>query len=183
MLDCQVAILENAIARYVATGEVPGPLGARHPSIVPFEAYRTGDGHIIIAAGNNGLFAKLAEALGRPELASDPRYVDNSDRAHHVNELKVDIEAALAGETAAVWLARLEAAGVPCGPINNVAQVLSDPQILARNMVVTVHDDEAGTLSMAGNPIKLSAHDDPAVRGSVPRLDEHRDKLMSEFKK
>jgi len=183
MLDCQVAILENAIARYVATGEVPGPLGARHPSIVPFEAYRTGDGHVIIAAGNDGLYAKLAQALGRPELATDPRYLTNGDRARHVDELKADIEAELVNQPTAVWLARLETAGVPSGPINNVAQVLADPQVLARNMVVTLHDDETGTLAMAGNPIKLSAFEDPSDRGAIPRLDEHRDEIIKEFRK
>ncbi len=183
MLDCQVAILENAIARYVATGEVPGPLGARHPSIVPFEAYQTGDGHIIIAAGNNSLFGKLAEALERPDLASDPRYLTNADRAQHVDDLKADMEASLTTRPTAAWLEILETAGVPSGPINDVAQILADPQILARNMVVSVADPEAGEIAMAGNPIKLSAYDDPDHRGPVPRLDEHRSRLLDELKK
>ena len=183
MLDCQVAILENAIARYVATGDIPGPLGARHPSIVPFEAYATGDGHIIIAAGNNALFAKLAEALHRPELVSDPRYLTNKDRARHVDDLKTEIETALATRPTTHWLEVLEGAGVPCGPINDVAQVLADPQVLARNMVVTVDDQEAGRLAMAGNPIKLSAYADPGTRGPIPRLDEHRSQLLDELKK
>ena len=183
MLDCQVAILENAIARYVATGDTPKPLGARHPSIVPFEAYATADGHLIIAAGNDSLFAKLAEALGKPEWADDPRYLTNSDRAHHVAALKIEVEAALADHMTGHWLKVLEAAGVPCGPINNVAEVLADPQVLARNMVVSVEDAETGKLSMAGNPIKLSAYDDPSVRGAIPRLDEHRESLLRDLKK
>ena len=182
MLDCQVAILENAIARYFATGEIPRPLGARHPSIVPFEAYATADGHVVVAAGNNQLFARLAEGLGRPDMAKDPRYLDNEARSRNVENLKRDMEAMLSGETTAHWLALLGAAGVPCAPINDVAQVLSDPQVLARNMVVSSEDPEAGPISMAGNPIKLSAFADPSERGAVPRLDEHRVKILQELK-
>ena len=183
MLDCQVAILENAIARFTATGDIPGPLGARHPSIVPFEAFATADGHLIIAAGNDGLFATLAKALGKPEWADDARFRTNSDRAAHVDALKREVEAVLSDEPTSHWLSLLEDAGVPCGPINNVADVLADAQVKARNMVVHTEDAEAGKLTMAGNPIKLSAYDDPGVRGTIPRLDEHRDALLRDFKK
>ena len=96
MLDCQIAILENAIARYFATGAVPGPMGARHPSITPFEAYATADGHIIVAAGNDGLFARLATALGNPDLGRDPRFASNEARTANVLDLKAEVEAILA---------------------------------------------------------------------------------------
>ena len=181
MLDCQVAILENAIARYVAGGEVPGPLGARHPSITPFAAFEAKDGTIIIAAGNDALFAKLANALGRAELTRDPRFLTNSQRTAHHGELKSEIERALATRTVASWLTVLAEAGVPCGPINNVAQALADPQIAARNMVVSMDDPRAGRLRMAGNPIKLSAYADPPTRAPAPALDADRERLLKEF--
>ncbi|MBI4969098.1 MAG: CoA transferase [Rhodospirillales bacterium] len=181
MLDCQVAILENAIARYFATGEIPGPLGARHPTITPFEAFAAKDGHLVVAAGNDGLFQKLCDTLGRPDLAANPLFTSNDLRTRHHGALKEEIEQALAGSTVADWLARLEAAGVPCGPINNVGQILSDPQIKARNMVVHTEDKDVGRLNMAGNPIKLSGFADPLTRGAVPDLDADRARILKEF--
>ncbi|MBW2275695.1 MAG: CoA transferase [Deltaproteobacteria bacterium] len=176
MLDSQVAILENAIARYQATGEVPGPIGARHPSITPFGAYRTRDGHIVIAAGNDALFEKLCALLGRPDLARHEDYVSNELRTRNEASLKQELEAGLTEHDGAEWLARLEQAGIPCSPINDIAQVLADPQVRARNMVVTSTDPEAGPLEMAGNPIKLSAFPDPPTRPPSPNLPPHRPK-------
>ena len=181
MLDSQVAMLENAIARFAATGEVPGPLGSRHPSIAPFEAYTTRDGHLVIAAGTDALFARVCEVLGLPELARDERFAHNPERAANADALKAELEAALTGGDSAAWLERLEAAGVPCGPINDVARVLGDPQVLARNMVLRVTDPVAGELPMAGNPIKLAGFDDPATRPPAPPLDEARERLRREL--
>ena len=181
MLDCQIAILENAIARYYATGEAPGPLGARHPSITPFEAFETSDGHIIVAAGNDGLFAKLADLIGQAGLATDPRFETNDLRCDNQQALKSLLEAAFRKDTTAGWLARLEAAGVPAGPLNNVEQALGDPQVVHRNMVVRVDDPQTGTLNMAGNPIKIAGVDDPDTRGPVPDLDGHRQALLEEL--
>ena len=181
MLDCQIAILENAIARYFATGQVPGPIGARHPSITPFEAYRAGDGHIIVAAGNDGLFARLCNAIAAPQLLSDPRFASNDLRTQNHDALKVEMEKAFAADTVVRWLEKLDAAGVPCGPLNNVAQALSDPQVQARNMVVSAPDPVVGELRMAGNPIKLSAFADPATRGRAPDLDADRAAILSEL--
>lgn len=181
MLDCQVAILENAIARHLATGEVPGPLGARHPSIAPFEAYATADDPMVVAAGNDTLFRALGAALGHPTLAADPRFVGNRARVEHVDELKIEIEAVLTTRPRAHWLAVLEAAGVPCGPINDVAQVLADPQIQARNMLIEAQDARVGTVRMPGNPIKLSAVPDALQRSPAPGLDEHRRAILAEF--
>ncbi|MEE9279821.1 MAG: CoA transferase [Myxococcota bacterium] len=181
MLDSQVAILENAIARYTATGSVPGPLGTRHPSITPFAAFAAKDGHVIIAAGNDALFRALCECVERPRLIEDPRFATNELRTQHEPALRGELEDALASRSVAAWLERLQTAGVPCGPINDVAQVLADPQVRARNMVVRVEDPEAGTLQMAGNPIKLSAYPDPDTRGPVPDLDGDRGQLLREF--
>jgi len=181
MLDCQLAILENAIARYFTTGETPGPSGARHPAIAPFECYRSGDGHIILAAGNETLFRRLCAALGVPELADDPRFRTNPERMSHVEALKAALESVLARGTTAQWLEKLEAAGVPCGPLNSVDMAVSQPQAQARNMVVSLDDPRAGPLRIAGNPIKLSAYPDPATRGPVPELGEHRARIEREL--
>ncbi len=170
MLDCQVAILENAVARYGATGEAPGPLGARHPSITPFDVFEAADGPLVIAAGNDALFARLCGALGREGLASDERFADNRRRTENADALAAEIEGALAGGPAAEWLERLGAAGVPCGPINDVAAVVDDPGVRARNMIVSVELPDGTTVEMAGNPVKLSAHGDPAVRAAAPGL-------------
>ncbi len=181
MLDCQVAILENAIARYFAAGEIPGPMGARHPSITPFEAFATRDGHIVIAAGNDGLFKKLAGVLGKPGLAEDERFLTNPKRTQNHVALKMEIEAILAHDDAAGWLAKIDGAGVPCSPLNNVAQAVSNPQIAARNMIVSATDAEGHQLKMAGNPIKLSGFPDPATRAFAPTLDGNRAAILKEL--
>ena len=181
MLDCQLAILENAIVRYFTTGQIPGPLGARHPSITPFEAYAARDGHVIIAAGNDKLFHLALEVLGLPELADDPRFHDGPERNRNADALKQVFEAALGRQDVAYWLDELHARGVPSGPINNVAQILADPQIKSRNMVVTALDRVAGELHMAGNPIKMSAFTDPATRGAPPELDGNREDIIREL--
>ncbi len=181
MLDCQVAILENAIARYQATGEVPGPLGSRHPSITPFGAFATRDGFIVIAAGNDTLFGELCRCLGRPELVQRAEFSNNPARTAHEALLREEIEAALARRDGADWLAELERAGIPCGPINDVAAVLSDPQVQARNMVVRVEDATGEGLELAGNPIKLSAFPDPETRPAIPALDGARQALLAEL--
>lgn len=181
MLDCQLAILENAIVRYFTTGQIPGPLGARHPSITPFEAYAARDGYVIIAAGNDKLFHLALEVLGLPELADDPRFHSGPERNKNADALKQVFEAALGRRNVAYWLDELHARGVPSGPINNVAQILADPQIKSRNMVVTALDKVAGELHMAGNPIKMSAFADPSARGAPPELDGNREDILREL--
>ncbi len=181
MLDSQVAILENAIARYVATGDVPGPLGSRHPSIAPFAAFATADKHIAIAAGNDDIFARVARVIGREDMISDPRFATNPLRVQHVEELAAEMETALLRRPAKEWLALLEAEGVPSAPLNNVAEVLADPQVIARNMIVTAMDPEIGPWRMQGNPIKLSAYDDPATREPAPDLDADRAAILKEL--
>jgi CoA:oxalate CoA-transferase len=181
LFDCQLALLENAIMRYTVTGEIPGPMGARHPSITPFEAFATKNGHLIIAAGNDGLYVKLAEALGRPDLARDPRYQTNRLRNENQEALRAEIEGVLQREGTEHWIAVLEAAGVPCGPVNNVAQALAHPQVEARNMLISVEDREAGTLRLAGNPMKLAGFADPPTRPPAPDLDADRDEILHEL--
>lgn len=180
MLDCQVAILENAIARYASTGEVAGPLGARHPSITPFSAFKASDGHLVVAAGNDGLFKKLCDVLGLPKLPADARFKTNAARTGNWEALFAELGKAFATRTISDWLAALDAAGVPCGPINTVDKVLADAHVRSRNMVVTATDPEIGPLIMAGNPIKLSSFDDLDVRRPAPKLDGDRPHILAE---
>jgi CoA:oxalate CoA-transferase len=176
MHDGQLAILESAVMRYAATGEVPRPIGNRHPSITPFEAYTTANRPLVLAAGNDQLFGRLCEALGRPELASDPRFTTNPLRTHHADELKTALEDVLRTAPAEHWLSVLEPAGVPCSLIQNVAEAVAHPQTQARNMIV-----RAGGLGMAGNPIKFSAFADPPTRRPAPELDADGERIRREL--
>ncbi len=180
MFDCQLALLENAIMRYTVEGEVPGPLGARHPTITPFQAFRTSDGAIIIAAGNDSLFIKMCEALGREDLAADPNYKTNALRLKHHKKLEHEIESVLKHSSTEHWIKVVSKAGVPCGPINNVAQAIAHPQVAARNMLVSVPDGSGGTLKLAGNPLKMSAFDDPPARRPAPDLDADRASILAD---
>lgn len=178
MLDAQVAILENAIARYATTGSAPGPLGARHPSITPFDAFAGADGYLVIAAGNDLLFRRLCAVLERPDLADNPLFGSNDLRTQHQAALKDEFEAALRLRSVEHWLRALEDAGIPSGPINTVDRVVSDPQVVARNMVVSTEDPVAGVLALAGNPLKFSAFSDPTTRPPAPELDGDRTKIL-----
>ena len=181
MFDCQLALLENAIMRYFVTGTAPGPLGARHPSITPFEAFETQDGYLIIAAGNDGLFHKMADALGKESWKTDDRFLTNDLRAQHQAYLKLEIEAILGTNTTAHWGGILDEAGVPNGPINDVGQAAEHPQAAARNMIVDVDDPVTGAMKVVGNPIKLTAFDDPTTRVPSPNLDQDRERILKEL--
>jgi CoA:oxalate CoA-transferase len=181
MFDCQLALLENAIMRFTTTGEIPGPMGARHPSITPFEAFPTADGHIIIAAGNDGLWVKLCAALGRAELATDARFKTNDLRNSNNGKLRDELDPILATRKTAAWVEILGKAGIPCGPINNIAQALQHPQVPARNMLVETTDAAGKTMRLAGNPMKLSAFADPTTRAPAPDLDGDRAAILREL--
>ena len=179
MLDSVVSVLENSVARYQATGVEPGPLGSRHPSITPFETFRTADGQIVIAAGNDRLFERLCEVLDLPELASDPRFAANAARTDHRDALKAALEAALARSGTAEWTAALEAAGVPVSPVAGIADVFADPQVAARTMLV----EAAGTdgFRVTGSPIKMAGVAVPLHKPGAPALGEHRDAILREL--
>jgi CoA:oxalate CoA-transferase len=181
MFDCQLALLENAIMRYTTTGQIPGPIGARHPSITPFEAFPTGDGHVIIAAGNDALYVKLCEALGCPELAADPLYKTNDLRNRNGDALRRALDPILRGKTTAEWIALLEKSGIPAAPINNVKEALAHPQVAARHMLIEMEDPSVGTVRLAGNPMKLSAFPDQTTRAPAPELDGDRAAILREL--
>ena len=181
MLDCQVALLENAVMRYHVNGTAPGPLGARHPSITPFEAYQTNDGYIIVSAGNDALFVKLCESLEKLEWVNDARYTTNDLRNQNVEALKNEMEAVLMSNTTAHWVDRLGAFGIPASPINDIGQAATHPQTIARNMIVSIDDPITGPMKVSGNPVKISGFDDPETRTPAPNLDEHRDQILEEI--
>ncbi len=179
MFDCQLAILENAIARLQVTGEDPGPLGSRHPSITPFQALATADGPIVVAAGNDALFERLAEALGLAGLAADPRFATNAARTANQPALQALLEARLATAPAAHWLALLGAAGVPAGPVNRISEALAMAQVAARTMLVETALPGGQSLRVAGNPVKLSGVPDPPTRPGAPALDRDRARILA----
>lgn len=181
MLDGQVALLENAIARYVTTGAVPGPIGSRHPSITPFGVFKAKDGSLVLAAGNDALFARLCELIGVAELAGDARFATNERRCANEAELRQALEAALANDVVDSWLARAAAAGIPCAPVQNVAQVLDHPQVRARNMVLPFADPALAGLLVAGNPVKISTLPEAATAESPPALGQHREAILKEL--
>ncbi len=181
MLDCQIAILENAIARYLSKNEIPKPMGSRHPSIAPFEAFKTKDSYIIIAAGNDKLFENLCNALDLKDLIMDEKYKSNSLRSENMNQLKKILEQKLINKTTNEWVKNLESLKIPCGPIFNIKEAVENPQVEARNMIVKAYHKVIGDFKLAGNPIKMSTYKDEKTRGDIPDLDEHREKIIKEF--
>ena len=181
MLDCQIAILENAIARYLSKNEIPEPMGSRHPSIAPFEAFKTKDSFLIIAAGNDKLFKSLCEVLEIPNIATDEMYKTNSLRSQNIDKLKLIIEDKLQHKNTDEWIKVMENLKIPCGPIFNIKQAVENPQIQERNMIVKSFHKKIGEFKSAGNPIKMSTYKDEKTRGDIPDLDEHRDKILKEF--
>ncbi len=181
MLDCQIAILENAIARYLSKNEIPEPMGSRHPSIAPFEAFKTKDSFLIIAAGNDKLFKSLCEVLEIPNIATDEMYKTNSLRSQNIDKLKLIMEDKLQHKNTDEWIKVMENLKIPCGPIFNIKQAVENPQIKERNMIVKSFHKKIGEFKSAGNPIKMSTYKDEKTRGDIPDLDEHRDKILKEF--
>ncbi|MFC1805709.1 CaiB/BaiF CoA transferase family protein [Planctomycetota bacterium] len=177
MLDCQVGILENAIARYFASGQPPGRLGTRHPSVTPFQAFDAADGQIVVTVGNDRLWEHFCRLVGRPELADDERFATNALRTDNHADLLPILQDIFAAQPVEWWLAELEAAGIPCGPINTIDRLATDPQVAAREMLQEVVDPVAGPMQMAGVPIKLSATPG-AIAGPAPALGQHTDQIL-----
>ena len=181
MLDCQIAILENAISRYLSKNEIPKPMGSRHPSIAPFEAFKTKDSYIIIAAGNDKLFTKLCEVLNINDIPKEKRFNSNSLRCENMDSLKKILEDKLKLKNTNEWIKEMEKLKIPCGPIFNIKQAVENPQIKHRNMIVKSYHKIIGEFKSSGNPIKISTYKDENTRGDIPDLDEHREKILKEF--
>jgi crotonobetainyl-CoA:carnitine CoA-transferase CaiB-like acyl-CoA transferase len=156
LLDVQAAVLANQATNYLVGGVVPERLGNSHPNIVPYQAFPTRDGHVILAIGNDGQFGRFCAVAGCPALAEDRRFATNSDRVRHRTDLIPLLRAVMASRSTAEWIEVLEAAGVPCGPINDLAQVFADPQLRHRDMVATLAHPLAGAVDLVANPIHFS---------------------------
>ncbi len=179
LLDVQVAVLANQAMNYLVGGKAPQRLGNAHPNIVPYQAFATLDGHIILAVGNDGQFAKFCQVAGRPELAQDPRYATNPARVANRKELVPILELLLEQRTSRDWLSALEAVGVPCGPINDVSQVFADPHVQARHIHQDLPHPTAGTVPTVASPIRYSA---TPIEHAVapPTLGQHTDSVLEE---
>jgi glutaryl-CoA transferase len=178
LLEATVSWLANQAANYLVGGQVPGRLGNEHPNITPYETFPTADGEIAVAVGSERQWVRLCAALGRPELAADARFASNAARIAHRVELRTLLAAAFGAAGSAAWLDRLTAAEVPCGPLNDLAAVFAEPQVLAREMVQTVAHPTAGPLRLTGVPFKLAAT--PArVRHAPPLLGQHSAEVLA----
>jgi crotonobetainyl-CoA:carnitine CoA-transferase CaiB-like acyl-CoA transferase len=162
-----------------ATGEAPGPLGSAHPLNAPYQAFQTADGWIVVGGANQRAWHRLVEALGAPDLAEDPRFRENRDRMKNLPALVAALQPLFAKETSQEWLARLEAAGVPAGPVNDLAQVHADPQVLARDMVVDVAHHSLGTVRTLGLPVKFS-RTPGGPRHGAPIYGQHSREILSQ---
>ena len=178
MLDCQVAILENAMVRYFSTGDIPRPLGRRHPAITPFEIFESADGYVVIAIGNNELWRKFCEHVDHPELIDDDRFNTNALRTENHESLFPILAEIMCRRTTDEWVEALETIGVPCGPVNTVDKVANDPQVLARDMIAEVEHNTTGTVQIPGIPIKLS--ETPGqIDAPAPNLGEHTSEVLT----
>ena len=180
MLDCQVAILENAITRYLYTGDVPHPIGNRHPSIVPFEPFATKSNQIIVAIGNDRLWVTFCDLLGLNELVDDPRFCTNPLRSDNYLELRPKIAEKMLTKTAEEWQAIFDENGIPSGPINTVDKVLENPQVIARHMIEEVDHPVAGKTRIPGIPIKLS-RTPGEIHKAAPLLGADTEKLLGKY--
>ncbi|ODT16823.1 MAG: CoA-transferase [Kaistia sp. SCN 65-12] len=181
LLDVQVGWLYNQGLNYLTGGGIPQRLGTAHPNTVPYQVFETGDGWAIVAANNDGQFKRLCEAAGRPELSTDPRFVTNSDRVRNRDELVRIVTDFLRTNTTAYWMEILERVNVPCSPVNDVGQVFSDPQVLARGMKIAMPHPLSGkgTVDLIGCPLRLS-ETPVAYRIPPPTLGQHTSEVLSE---
>ena len=179
LFDTMIAMLANMNMNYLTTGRAPGRAGNAHQNIVPYQVFAAADGHVVIAVGNDGQYAKFCEIAGRPDFATDRRFATNAERVRNRAVLVPLLEAIVRERPAAFWAEKLEAAGVPCGPINSIAQALADPQAVARGIRIDLPHPTAGTVPLVGMPIRMSASS-PSYERPPPLLGEHTDEVLRE---
>ena len=182
MLDCQISILENAFVRYFATGQVPKPLGTRHPAATPFQAFPTKDGYMVLALswGVENQWELYCATIGRLDLIDDPRFDTPALRTEHHGELEPMLIEAMRRKTTAEWLREFDSIGLPCGPLNNIAQAAEQPQVKARGMLVEVEHPVIGKLPLPDTPVKLS-RTPGGIRGASPALGEYTDEVLRDL--
>jgi CoA:oxalate CoA-transferase len=179
MLDCQLAIQENAITRYLHTGEIPGPLGSRHSSATPFQAFKTKNGWIVVAmiGGEIDRWGLFCNAIDHPDLIEDPRFAENWIRTQNYSQLEPIFNEALKRKTSEEWLSEFESLGIVCGPVNNISQVVEDPQVRHRQMITKVNHTSLGKIDAINTPLRFS--ETPAlVEQGAPELGEHTDQVL-----
>ena len=177
LYDVMLAMLANMNMNYLTSGKAPGRAGNAHPNIVPYQVFAAADGYVIVAVGNDSQFVKFCGVAGAPQLASDTRYRRNADRVRNREVLIGKLEAIMRARPVAFWVEQLDAAGVPCGPINDVAHALADPQVAARGLRIDLPHALAGQVPMVANPIKLSATP-PSYELPPPMLGEHTAEVL-----
>ena len=180
LLDVQVGVLANQALNYLTSGQVPPRLGNAHPNIVPYQAFATQDGHLILAVGNDAQFQRFCAVAGCPALASDERFLTNALRVDHRQALILLLLPLLQQQTTEQWLAALESVGVPCGPINTLDQVFADPQVQHRQLEIQLPHPEAGQVKLVSNPIRF---DDQALNATTapPLLGQHTQQVLTEY--
>jgi formyl-CoA transferase len=180
LLEAEVAVLINAGSNYLVSGKVPGRWGNAHPTIVPYQSFQTEDSYLVIGVASEGIWQRFCVAIGKSELAEDPRFQRNPDRVANRQALIAILSEMFRSRNNATWLELLKQAEVPCAPIQTIDQVFQSPQVLHRNMLVEVAHPTAGTVRMAGLPVKFSAT--PAsVRLAPPLLGEHSEQVLSSW--
>jgi len=180
LLDSQIALLAYQNTNYFATGVPPKRIGNLHPNIVPYQPFRTADGSVILACGNDNLYGKFCEAAGCGELASDPRYATNGKRVENRSELTQKLQAIFSKRSTREWVTLLESAGVPNGPINDVAQVFQEPQVKARGIHLKLQHPVAGEVDSVASPMRFSGT--PLVHDRAPPvLGQHTDEVLKEL--
>ena len=181
MLDCQVAILENAITRYSVSKKIPHPLGTDHPSISPFGAFKAKNSAVVLAAGNQKIFENLCKAISRNDLIQEKKFLDNELRNKNLKLLRKQIEKTLITKNAEYWIKKLRTLEVPCCKIENVKNLIKNPQIQNRNMILDYVDDDFGKINVVGNPIKIEGVKESKVASKAPDLDQNRLQILKEF--
>jgi CoA:oxalate CoA-transferase len=181
LLDCQVALLENAVVRYQIDGVPPGPKGNRHPTITPFQAFKAKDEYIAIPAGNDTMWKIFCKAIEREDLIDHEKFATNKLRTDNIDELTPILEDVMVQKTVAEWVEIFEKVQFPCSPINTIDKTMQHRQVLARNMIVDVHDKDVGTVKVAGNPIKMSSLPEEQTRKTSPEIGEHNLEIFKEW--
>jgi crotonobetainyl-CoA:carnitine CoA-transferase CaiB-like acyl-CoA transferase len=180
LLEAEVASLINAGSNYLISGKIPGRWGNAHPTIVPYQSFQTADGFLVLGVASESIWKRFSAAIGKAELADDPRFLKNADRVEHRQELIATLSAIFKSGSTEYWLSVLNKGDVPCAPVQTIDQVFSAPQVLHREMLVEVDHPTAGTLKMAGVPVKFSTTP-AAVRMPPPLLGQHNYEVLSSW--
>ncbi len=180
MMDGQIALAENAIARFLAAGEVPQRIGTRHPLRTPFQAFPTQDGYMVLAAGQEHFWVKFCQVINRQDLLTDERFKDNPSRTKNHAQLEAILNEITQTKKTAEWVALMEKSDIPCGPVNSIDQVVHDPHTIAREMIIPVEHSTAGSLKVVNSPLKLS-RTPVKIEKASPELGEHTEEVLQNF--